>query len=438
VECPVELSVNTNRLFMEGLHSLLDLRFRNRSGAERFRLDVRLKCRLLTSGGQLTVDLLPGATRRRSLDLYLPRPQGDQPGCAGYAHFDVGLTVKSEDEGDHFFRGEFTLNVLAHAENRQQVNISIDKIIEQHGKGGMGAINEVDLSDFVRLPAHLDVNELIGQHREPRFTEISLEYRGAVARDAPPVLPRGVAPLDRCHLVSAGGGSSLLVLASEWVVLGRSRENADIVTWVMPRSEENDYRSRMISSTHCRLLLNREGLWLEHLSRSNPSHIDGEPIERLARIPSARACELQLGPGFALLLDPVPCSTASDKTLRTWREAAGSDGAATWEWSEDTGVGGLLITRRDGLAETERYLWLFSHVPWPLPGSQASGEVLTSLVAIAGGLALANATSRLGLMVSGLQPSGPSAVPLAEHDQCTDGRHSWLVHPYEQDLDSEA
>ena len=414
IQSPIEIAVNTNRVFMEGLHCLLDLRLVNRSADEEFQTDIRLKGRVLPAGVARSVLLPPDATRLRSIELQLPLPEPGKPGCAGYARFEIDLEVRSQEEGAHRFAGEFTLSILAHATNRSQVNINIEKVIEQHDKGGMGAINEIDLSNLVKLPAAIDTNELIRQERPPRYVDISLDYLGSVT---PKVLPRETPPMERCALDF--GDHRLLVVTGDTLVFGRNRQNTDIVTWVMPRSEENDLASREISGRHCRLALGEESLRIRHLSHANPTRLDQEAVSGHPPIPLDRESELRLHHGLALTLRPLP---AGPTRLGDWSPDPDAATRRLWNWSARTNIGGLLITRDDSLAGSERYLWLISSVSLALFGEATL-------------LALPDTLAACGAKIADLGAPAARAVPLCEGDGCTAGKTRWTVHPFEQALE---
>ncbi len=191
-------------------------------------------------------------------------------------------------------------------------------------------------------------------------------------------------PVERCAMQRTGNGKRLLICTNRRLTLGRSRNDADIVTWVMPRSDKNDQLSRMVSSVHCRLLLNPEAIMVRHLSSVNPTHLNSVRIDDPVPLPLDRPSVLTLSANFSLHLTPLQVPTDFASLSERWCGVMDEDGRRRWEWGGRHGIGGILIERRDGLAEIERYLWLLSSVALreDLTASedgQGCGVALTSL-----------------------------------------------------------
>jgi hypothetical protein len=416
-ESPIELAVNANRLLMEGLHGVLDLQLRNRSTDDVFEVEVEFTGRLLPDPIARRFHLAPGISRQRSIELLLPRGDADHTGSAGDAHFDVRLTIDAGEDGRHVFSGEFTLSVLAFTDNRHEINVSIGKLIEQHGdKSGMGALNEVNLRDLVKLPQSVTVNDLITQPRVAEFVPVVLEYEGELDRPAPPLLPRDVPPLSSCSLVHERTGVRLLVVTGDSLVLGKRREFADIVTWVLPRSDENDYRTRQISRRQCELLSDELGIIVKHRGSVNPTLLDGEPIGDRARLTADRSSLLHLPGNLEFELNVLPMPAVDDHRVNNW--ASGAEGSASTKWARARRqrIGAVLMTRRDGMAEREAYLWLLAGCALPDLAAWSSiahaPVVLLALPHLC--IATPDGPPPLNTVVS--TDSIGSAIAVAEHD----------------------
>lgn len=441
-ESPIEVAVNTNRLFIEGLHAVLDLQLRNRSIEDKCRFEVYLSGRLLQGGVRRKLTLGGGATRKTGIDLPLPRAATGRLGSAGDARFDVELIVDAGDEGRHRFTGEFILAVLEYTENRSDININIHKLIEQTGDAaGMGAINEINMRDFIKLPENMSVNDMIREKRPPRFVPIELDYEGKVRTAPSVIIKRDVPPLDRCTIVDERTGSRLLVLRGDSIVLGKSREKADIVTWKMPRSEENDYETRKISGQQCRLSRAEDGLVVEQISRVNPTKVNGSILQGRQRLETGmmRLTELELPAAFGLRLNPLPMPSVPTGMLNAWQEAASPVFRRACEWSERVGCGALLIERTDELANVERYLWLISTLALPPFDTELAGIGETDLTPDVLMLAMPNLhmarlTDQARVAASGVEPGVGSAFPVSAGDSAAARIGEWRVRRWEQDL----
>jgi pSer/pThr/pTyr-binding forkhead associated (FHA) protein len=103
--------------------------------------------------------------------------------------------------------------------------------------------------------------------------------------------------------------------------LGRSREDADFLTWFWPRSEANDQKTRRISKKHCVLSVQGSKIFVRDNGTSNRCMFggvelsaNGEPLERRGI--------LKLAEIYSLDVTPFPSSTLDGpviSNLRDWR-----------------------------------------------------------------------------------------------------------------------
>ena len=427
-ESPIEIAVNTRRVLMDCCHGELEIRLRNLAGDETFDVGLNLAGRLMPRGVSRKVTLGGGHSRRRRIPLDLTTSQQAGGSATGAAVFDIELDIKTQEDETHRFAGQFSLTVLAHAQTMQEVNVSIDKIVEQQDKGGMGAINELDLSNFINLPKFRTVNDFLTETGEPRFVPVELEYEGPVRAAPPAVLERDTPPLARCSLVPEDDGHRLLVITGDRITLGRGRTRADIVTWVMPRSPDNDHASRSISQEHCRLALGEDGLFVEHLSANNPTRLSGAAIQGRVKLPADGPTELQLASVLTLRLTPMPMAALPEHITAF---AQGGDAALRrrWERAARTGVGGVLVERADDLPE--RYLWLLAAADVSTGEDDGCGMRLLAVPHVAA----MPAHRGQSLQVGDETGAAETAVPLGLRDQVAAGSVVWSVQVPSQDLD---
>ncbi len=437
-ESPIEIAVNTNRLFMEGLHCVLEFEFNNLSDEDVFDIELHLGGRLLDKREKRNLTLHNSSSKKRSISFHLPTRETNGIGSAGDATFQLDILVNSMEEGRHRFTGEFTLMVLAYAKNLRDVNVNINKLVEQTGeKTGMGAINEIDLSNLVNVGNDVSVNDIITKTRDARFVSIDLEYSGEVKTPAKPIVTRDVEPLLRCAIEDRKTSAKLLVLSCETIVLGKHRQKADIVTWVMPRTEKTDYESRKISRKQCQLKRAVDGLYLEQLSSVNPTRVNGETVDHTKKLNPDETSEVLLPAGLQLTLSPLPHVAAP--AFDAWKEASDPIHRHVHTWAQRTGIGGLLIQRRDGLATIEHYLWLFSVVSLPSfyeSGEHRRGPSSVGVMATPH-LHLCPLNKRKQPKVCDVEVGSESAVPLTVGDGINYSDSAWSVNEWVQHLDEQ-
>ncbi|MFG0251726.1 MAG: hypothetical protein ACF8NJ_02495 [Phycisphaerales bacterium JB038] len=429
-DSPVELAVNTNRLFMEGLNCMLDLRLRNRSDEDRFTIQATLRSRLLDLREEVAVGLLPGEERQKAVEFFLPTGGPSSPGSAGDVRFLVDLSIDAGAEGQHLFQGEFVLHVLKHSESRREINVNIGKVIEQHGdSAGMGAINEIDMSKLVQLPEQTSVNELIGQKRPARFVPIALHYEGHVGPKFR-IARRVGEPVTRCALAAETQERRTIVVAGEGAALGCGRDKADIVTWVLPRSAEADMRTRHISRRHCEVRLTETGAIVALLSRVNPAHLNDEMVSGAgAAIPGGRSSTLRLPGDLEFTLTTLPHHRLAAEKQAALLAEAEPNVSRRWEWAERLGVGGVRIERTDCLRERESYVVLFTAVALEAAAPGGAGVLLS-----APHLAVLGVGDEVRCLAGDVTAEA-DATPLRVGDQIAGGEAALRVGPAEQILD---
>jgi hypothetical protein len=356
---PIQIAVNTRRLLMDGHKGFLEFELRNLVDDEDFDAQFRVSSDAFPSLKQPHVKLRAGKQVRRRVPLDLTGPER----CAGEVAFEIELLIVA-GEARHRFCGEFSMVVLDHARDMREVTVNIGKVVEQSGKAGMGSVNEIDFSNLINLPRQATVNDFLTEQREPRFVAIDLEYEGSIPDHASPVASRSAPPLSRCALIAEHQSEPrTLILTGRSLVVGRSRAEADIVAWVMPRTDENDTRTRSISGRHCRFGIDAEGVFIEQLSRVNLTRVDGISIQRRFMLRSGQSYRLQLSnaiefqaSSLAIAITDAVCSVMADPALE-------ASCASQLKDSARHEIGGVILERTDGLPE--RYLWLISSVHLP-------------------------------------------------------------------------
>ena len=438
------------------MRGVLDLRCTNLIADESFFVQTKLSSSILQKTIHKNLSLVSKQSKEPKVSFYLPRKDENGRGCAGITLMNVELIIDAGADGKHRFSGDFPLTILAYTENRHEVNVNIDKVIEQHGeKAGMGGINEVDMSNLVKLPSIVTVNDLLTQKRTPRFIEIELDYEGEVIAE-PVIKPQlitqdNIKPLDRCTLEYPGSDLKTLILTGDSVIIGRNRKEADIVTWIMPLTEDNHKRTRMISSKHIALQFNpNTGPTIKLISKTNPATFEDKQLEygEHQPVPLHKSSTLQLQQRFTLKITPLHSPSIPDEWLPAWLADADSSTHGRWNWIKrqqsqqpvnynNINVGGFLIERPDDLQEQEKYLWLLTAANIVSTGSASYHHANTITVLSIPSLAVAVlADHQSDVRINGNNYQPGSAVLLNTNDLIqTTVNLNWKVIDWMQNLE---
>lgn len=434
-ESPIEITVNTRRFLMDGHNGVLQLRLRNRSNEESFIARISVSGLLLPEPFSRSFEMPPGGDSDAPTQLAMHADKAAGQTTAGDALFNVNLIVTTPGGERHRFSGQFVLTVLAHAESMGDITVNVSELVHQKDKGGMGSVNEFDLRNLVNLPEYRTVNDFLQEKRTPRFEEIRLVYDGKIVVDPPPpvIVDRpNIEKLSQCSLIHTGNPQRTLVLTDDAIVLGKNRQDTDIVTWVMPRTPDNDHSTRHISRQHCRLRLHNDGVWVEHLSGQNPTRINGNVVKERAMLSPGGSVCLGLSTVMTLTVTPLPFAHI-DRAIVDFVEQ-GDDASAKerWELTRRMGIGGFLIQRQDALAERECYLWLLSVAALPdlkQPTSHSSsGLCLLSLPH----LAVTPAAGQDAIPLTGMEVTRASAAYITYSDSMTAAGVTRIVEPFKQ------
>lgn len=384
--CPIEFSVDTQKILMDGVNGTLHLQLCNIAANEAFEVEVTLRGHLIPDAGRrctLTRTLRAGQSWPNKIQLDLVHGRlgdrgmgmGGAPDASarGDGLFDIEIDVIEATGDRHRFDGQFELIVLERAANMQQVNVIFNTpLIQQSGeRSGLGALNEVAIKDLVQQRDTDDVNRWLTQPRKPIFRTVPLFYVRSV--EAPRRLTldfdAGTA-MTKCALVThardpqsttvdARGHAAeswLLVHTGDSLVFGRNARDCDVVTWVMPLSQGHQELSNSISRTHSRLVDDGHALRYERWSRSEKGWTSASTLR------AGEALRDSLANALPLKFTPLPPPSLDPAALEPLLRQAGQDFSERWRASQRTGIAGVLIERGDALGEFERYLWVRSLV----------------------------------------------------------------------------
>jgi len=110
--------------------------------------------------------------------------------------------------------------------------------------------------------------------------------------------------LEPVDAASQGAVREIRLVARPSFCLGRSREEADFLTWFWPRNEANDQKTRRISKKHCLLAVQGMKIHIRDNDSSNRTTLggqelsakDGDPLERRSILKIANIYSLDITP----------------------------------------------------------------------------------------------------------------------------------------------
>lgn len=269
-ESPIEVAVNTNRLFVEGYSAVLEFRFRNLVADEAFRVEGSVSSKALPNGARWALTLEAEQHRREMAELVLPRSCAGRAGSAGESAFQVELIIDAGPDGRHRFAGCFMLTVLEFAASPRDINVHIEKLVEQHVDMGaiveMAPINVANLGDILRRSDEQkkSLNDLLAEERPPRFVPIELRYDGVVVpgvNDAPRPVPLG-----KVAVLCSDRAPEFYEIRAEWTAIGRSRTCHLCLD------------APHVSSHHATLARVASGVLIVDHSSQNGTWLDGQKI----------------------------------------------------------------------------------------------------------------------------------------------------------------
>jgi len=385
---PITLEVNDNHFYGERCAAALEFRLVNQTAAKIKDVCFSVNARYLGRIEERRYDLRPGSLRDAHERIQvLPELPGEH-----VVNVEVRYRV---DEERHKWVSQLSLMVFAR--NTNPSTVVIDRSLHAGRNIGYGlSISDRFEKDIARGVIR-DFNDMISQVYPPTWKPLDLAWREA--RRVPAIGERETRRpwLQKATLVFADRNAEelrVLLLALGEVRLGRNRGRNDIVLRVLPRSAENDALSCRITASrpHLKIALQADGLFVIDRDTPGGTRLDGHSVRGAARVPLARACELDVAGALRLRLTPLRDDQRPTAITAEQCEYLGPCDAL-WRTAERLGLRGLLIERVDNLADEERYLIVYRWVECPgdlgtgsSPRANDSGDAVQRVLRIGGRL----------------------------------------------------
>jgi hypothetical protein len=283
--------LNFPRALVAGYGSILEAKIENTGKESLEHLSVMLESNGLSECVEVMCRHIgPGNWTRKQIEL--------TPVRAG--NFVLRCNVKSARAAQAYaFRGgvPITINVVPDPANFVFNIGDIQRI--QGGGGSTGLAPEfkpINIGQLVAPGAIRSLNDLLNLSFPESYGKVPLELdyevsQVAISQSATPKSSAWTIPREFIDRVQAGTKLKLeplegtppevralhLVARAEFH-LGRSREDADFLTWFWPRSRQNDERTKRLSKVHVTATRAGEQLMLRDAGSANRSTFEGHPL----------------------------------------------------------------------------------------------------------------------------------------------------------------
>jgi FHA domain len=323
-ECPIQVEVNTDRRLVEHKGGVIELRLTNLSVDEPFEVDLTVDGKLLPTGWTWFHRFRPGEQVPKRVDVAVLA-------AANACIIRVRVDVREASGARHVFVGDFDQDVHPAVSGPSVVHYNVSAVD--------GSV--VDASG-------VHIGDAAPPRRAPTQSYRVIHMRADSVGQT----------LMRCVIFDAVRSERIALDARRSLVFGRSGGEADV-----PIADSE----KKLSRTHCRLVVDESGAWVEHLSTVNTTRLNGVEVSGRSPLVATGTSELLLAGVVRLRLTPIAAPSFSDRARRDlfgalrYGARGGTVGASV--------PGGYLIESSDTTYTMTRTLWLLSgvHIQPPVP-----------------------------------------------------------------------
>jgi hypothetical protein len=333
-ELPLRLLLNFSRVIVAGYSSVIGVRLENRGEFPLKDVTVALESNGLSSGPARSYHrIAPGLSTQDLMEIEATRG----------GNFVLRCQVKFvQEKRVYYARGisQLTINVVP---GDRDLNVNISNIqVVRSGQGadtGLGSeFAPENISNFVPPGAIQTLNDLLNYTLPEAYAAVSLEMdyevsQVAISRSGKSVSTGRTIPPQlfgcgeigtKLRLEPAGAVSGAVrgihLVARPEFKLGRSRQEADFLTWFWPRTPENEDLSRRLSRVHVVGNVERGKVLLHDAGSTNESTFEGLPLHFEENNELKRRGTLFLGHEYAV--DIAPFDTTLPDGLHIENERA--------------------------------------------------------------------------------------------------------------------
>jgi hypothetical protein len=329
---PLLISFNFNHVVVVGHPSTFQISVENRGTTTLERIEIAMESRGLEEPARKTlVRLSPHQSQRHLFEI--------EPIRSG--NFALQCTIKCQEETTQLaFVGSRALRIN---EAPGTVNVALDmQDLKANAGSASSAEGEADVSALVGAGAIRTLNDLLDLELPENFQplELTLDYEvsmRALAQEEASAHHRLQIPgsflnqaqegtvlkLEPVQAAATNPLPEVRLVARPAFVLGRSREEADFLTWFWPRNESNDQKTRHISKKHCIITAKGAKIYIRDNDSSNRTTLDGQKLGSPDGESMERRGILKLAGSYFLDVTPFASSAPEGPTITNLRHWSG-------------------------------------------------------------------------------------------------------------------
>ena len=287
--CPFAVWVNYSRALVEGYGSTISFRVENEGALPIENAELSISSRGLSGESMMRIRRLAPAAKANLLA---------EVEVARSGHYVMQVSASWDQAGQHYsYRGQRPLRIYKAPDNSNIV-INIGDIQSNTGGGANQALGaeygDVQISNLIEKGTIKTVNDLLDLELAENFQPIELELNWEESRQAVGGRHVGInlrIPNDFlataqaatcCTFEPTAGEDSPIpfrLVARREFRLGRGRADSDFIAWLMPRSTNNDERTKRISKVHAVAEAKANEIFLRDNASANGSLFDKHPLD---------------------------------------------------------------------------------------------------------------------------------------------------------------
>ena len=416
---PISVAASFERVLIAGCSSYFSVRIDNLSGETITLVELWVESTAFTRSPRVRLARLgPGAAVERSIEIQVTEPGHPLLNCT--LEFEIGPDRYS-------YTGNRSIRVLERPASLNTVSISVGDILSNRD-GGVSDNERAVVSNLVDLSKIQTLNDLLNLEIPKKFESIRLyeDFKSRTIRSGESaatlsIIDASSSKADPGHVlelrpITGNPDSSITIVSRAVFRIGRSRTDTDFAAWFLPRSPENDARTRRLSRVHAVCEVSGSALWLKDAGSSNGSNYENKPLRTGVQL--ERRGLLELGGDFRLQAVYFPSAFSGLPPITNLSRWAMPDsgqhssvrGAVRFEQPPDT---------LESAHVPWRTLWLLSDATFgnshanPLPLTHGGlGDTQGRIYALHGCFLLENLIHGSGVVVDGCPLRPGELLPL--------------------------
>ena len=432
---PLLLSFNFNHVVVVGHPSTFQVMVENKGATTLERVEIAMESRgLQETTRKILARLGPGQIQRHLFEI--------EPIRSG--NFALRCAVKCQEETTQLaFVGSRTLRI-----NEAPGTVNVAMNMQDLKANAKSASGDVDVSALVGSRGINSLNDLLNLELPENFEplELALDYEvsiGALAQEQANAHYRLQIPSAFLNHAQAGlvlklspvqaAATSPLpevrLVARTTFILGRSRDEADFLTWFWPRNEANDQKTRHISKRHCIFTAKDAKIFIRDNETSNRTMLEGQALTGQDGERLERRGILKLAGSYFLDVTPFDSSAPEGPTIINLRNWSGPK-----EFSEPSVHGSVRFLPMMANAMPQHSTWLLTDGAF---GTSRANPIILEIAGLAeiqgrffhrfGVFWIESSVNNGGVQVNGMRLEPGMIVPLIDDQVVKLGTGSFRV-----------